>query len=54
MFFGGLGLRGKFSLFLPKIPKYQEEANRKFLKDNMNIDLPERKGFKCSLNEDEI
>jgi hypothetical protein len=54
MFFGGLGLRGKFSLFQPKIPKYQVEANKIFLKDNMNLDLPERKGFKCSLNEDEI
>jgi hypothetical protein len=39
MFFGGLGLRGKISLFLPKIPKYQEEANKIFLKDNMDLNL---------------
>lgn len=54
MYIGGLGLKGKISLFQPKIPKYQEEANKRFLNYTMNYDLIERKGYKCSLNENEI
>ena len=41
-FIGGLGLHGKIPLFQPHVPEYMVEANLRFMKEAIDIDLEER------------
>jgi hypothetical protein len=53
-FIGGLGMHGKIPLFDPKVPAYMENANLRFIKWAMNIDMVERTTQKVEIPESEI
>jgi len=50
MFLGGLGANPSAKIFGTHVPKYQEEANKRFIKETMNVDLVERTTKKVEID----